>query len=196
MTRICPLKAHAQNPLKLLKDTETRAQSTRKAADAMCDDVIIRLCYLLCYYLSHKILCFHPTPTEVVWEPQVWLRIINLNINILFPSNNKQSSHICVLYDSEDVYIVGKLVNCDLTLNWALLMSVAGQLLYPIQRCRPVSANHTCTHPNKLKLASYKFFILRPTECGRGYWCRIWCPAVCPSRVLMSVFFRFRSRAR
>ena len=44
-------------------------------------------------------------------------------------------------YGSEDVYIVGKSVKCDLPPNWASLMSVAGQLLYSIQRCRPVSPN-------------------------------------------------------
>ena len=35
---------------------------------------------------------------------------------------------------------VGKSANCDLTANWALLKSVAGQRLYTIQRRRPFSA--------------------------------------------------------
>ena len=35
---------------------------------------------------------------------------------------------------------VGQSANCDLTLNWAPLKSVAGQRLYTIQRRWPVSA--------------------------------------------------------
>ena len=35
---------------------------------------------------------------------------------------------------------VGKSANCDLTANWAMLKSVAGQWLYTIQRRRPFSA--------------------------------------------------------
>ena len=63
-----------------------------------------------------------------------------MNINLLSFSNNKKSSHICVEYDSEDVYTAGKSANCDLTPNWAQFISVAGQRLYTIQRCRPISA--------------------------------------------------------
>ena len=35
---------------------------------------------------------------------------------------------------------IGKSANCDLTTNWALLKSVAGQRLYTIQRLRSFSA--------------------------------------------------------
>ena len=37
---------------------------------------------------------------------------------------------------------VGKSTNCDLTLNWAPLKSMAGQRLYSIQRCRLLSASN------------------------------------------------------
>ena len=63
-----------------------------------------------------------------------------MNINLLSFSNNKKSSHICAEYGSEDVYTAGKSANCDLTPNWAQFISVAGQRLYTIQRCRPISA--------------------------------------------------------
>ena len=66
-----------------------------------------------------------------------------MNINLLSLSNNKKSSHICVKYDSEDVYTAGKSANCDLSPNWAQFISVAGQRLYTIQRCRPISAIRT-----------------------------------------------------
>ena len=55
-------------------------------------------------------------------------RINNWNINILFFSNNQQFLQIWGKYGSEDVNIVGESTNCDLTLNWALFKSVAGQL--------------------------------------------------------------------
>ena len=64
-----------------------------------------------------------------------------MNINLLSLSNNNFFLHICVKYGSEDVYTAGKSANCDLTLNWAQFISVAGQRLYTIQRRRPISAN-------------------------------------------------------
>ena len=63
-----------------------------------------------------------------------------MNINLLSFSNNKKSSHICVKYGSEDVYTAGKSAKCDLTPNWAQFISVAGQRLYTIHRCRLISA--------------------------------------------------------
>ena len=63
-----------------------------------------------------------------------------MNINLLSPSNNKKSSHICVKYDSEGTHTAGKSANCDLTPNWAQFISVAGQRLYTIQRRWPISA--------------------------------------------------------
>ena len=99
----------------------------------MCDDVIVRPNYLPCY-LSHKVWRFHPTPTEITWSLQVQFRINNWNINILDFSNNQNSSQIWWKYSCEEFYIVGKSVKCDLTSNWAWVMSVAGQLLYSIQR--------------------------------------------------------------
>ena len=62
-----------------------------------------------------------------------------MNINILFLYNNKKSSHSSVKYGGGDVFIAGKLVSFNL--EWAPLMSVAGQRLYTIQRRRPVSAS-------------------------------------------------------
>ena len=64
-----------------------------------------------------------------------------MNINLLSLSYNKKSSHICVKYGREDVYTAGKSANCDLTPNWEQFIFVAGQRLYTIQRCRPISAN-------------------------------------------------------
>ena len=55
-----------------------------------------------------------------------------MNVDLLSLSNNKKSSHICVKYGSENVYTVGKSANCELTPNWALFISVAGQRLYII----------------------------------------------------------------
>ena len=77
---------------------------------------------ITCYvYLFHKVWRFHPTLTKITWSLQMQFRINNWNINIglLFYSNNQKSSQIWGKYGDEEVYVVVKSVKCDLTSNWA-----------------------------------------------------------------------------
>ena len=84
------------------------------------------------YYLAQTVSRCYPTPTEI---DDLWISSAHFSFLAI------KNLHIWGKYCSEDAYMKGKSVRCDLKSNWASLLSLEARLLYPIQhRIRPVSA--------------------------------------------------------